>query len=198
MKRDIAKGLAMEYAKSFILLAMLPGLMSCKLFREPPATCGAPCSFSFYEQPEERVLLLLDDSFEDVADDEGYLSLHWAAREGTPKQLALLIDQADDVNARANNGRTPLHEAAMASSPENAKLLLDAGAKINAVDHVGFTPLHAAAMWGNPLIIAMLKKRGAVDHLEDHAGRKVADMLAPAMDNSALAEAENSVILEKN
>jgi FOG: Ankyrin repeat len=94
-----------------------------------------------------------------------------------------------DVNARSHNGRTPLHEAAMASSPENAQLLLDAGAEINAVDNVGFTPLHAAAVWGNPLIISMLQENGAVDYLEDDSGRKVADMLSPNWDDSALADA---------
>ncbi len=179
----------MGIAKFLILLVVFPGLVSCKLFRDPPATCGAPCTFVFYEQPEERVLSILDDSFEDVPDQEGYLSLHWAAREGTPKQVALLLDNGVDVNARSHNGRTPLHEAAMASSPENAQLLLDAGAEINAVDNVGFTPLHAAAVWGNPLIISMLQENGAVDYLEDDSGRKVADMLSPNWDDSALADA---------
>lgn len=62
----------------------------------------------------------------------GYTCLHWAAKQGKPELLALLINFAMQnnvplsVDVRSNAGYTPLHVAAMQNHLEVVKLLVGA------------------------------------------------------------------------
>ena len=76
--------------------------------------------------------------------------LHFAAKHGSPRVAALLIEYGAEVNARDDIGWTPLHYALVKGSKrpglQTAKMLLERGADVNAATAaVGWTPLHLAA-----------------------------------------------------
>ncbi|KAK0152629.1 Ankyrin repeat domain-containing protein SOWAHC [Merluccius polli] len=62
----------------------------------------------------------------------GFNCLHWAAKQGKPELLALVVDFAKrhgvpvDINARSSAGYTPLHLAAMHNHMELVKMLVGA------------------------------------------------------------------------
>ena len=63
---------------------------------------------------------------------------------GYPENVALLLEEGADANARMANNWTPLHGAAKPGSPENIRVLLDAGADVSAVHDIGETPFDLA------------------------------------------------------
>ena len=72
------------------------------------------------------------------------LSLHRAARDGSPGLAQLLIKAGANPNATNKEGMTPLCVAAKEGRPEMARLLVKAGADLNATNKDGTTPLYIA------------------------------------------------------
>ncbi|XP_076027710.1 ankyrin repeat domain-containing protein SOWAHC-like [Genypterus blacodes] len=77
----------------------------------------------------------------------GFTCLHWAAKQGKPELVALMVNFAQqhdlpvDINARSSNGYTPLHVAAMHNNMEVVKLLVGAySADVEIRDYSGKKP----------------------------------------------------------
>eukprot|EP01060_Flectonema_neradi_P029884 TRINITY_DN4236_c1_g2_i1.p1 TRINITY_DN4236_c1_g2~~TRINITY_DN4236_c1_g2_i1.p1 ORF type:complete len:227 (+),score=45.19 TRINITY_DN4236_c1_g2_i1:48-683(+) len=78
----------------------------------------------------------------EVKDNDGCRPIHtaaWAAFEGDPKTLRLLLEKCVELEPTSNTGNTPLHFAASASD-ECVRLLLEAGANPLAKNNDGLTP----------------------------------------------------------
>ena len=109
-------------------------------------------------------------------------ALMWAAAQGHPEVVRLLLAHGADVGARARTrsllvslggsgtegaadlplgGFTPLLFAARAGSVESARLLLDAGADVNETAPDGASPLVVASFSGHGELAAFLLRRGA-------------------------------------
>ena len=96
--------------------------------------------------------------------------LHYAAGNGNPEAVQLLIDAEANVHATDNFGDTPLHEAARNGNPKTVQLLIDAGAEVNATGIDDNTPLHWAAYNGHPKAVQLLINAGANVHATDNNG----------------------------
>ena len=104
--------------------------------------------------------------------------LHLAAFEGSPSEVASLLDQGADIQSKATfelDGLvwpdvSPLHVAAMNADPAVAALLLDRGANIEAIDGLGATPLHIASHFGSTLAVQLFVDRGANVNSETNTG----------------------------
>lgn len=71
--------------------------------------------------------------------------LHDAAYLGKTDEVARLVNEGADVNARDSQERTPLHMAAWGGDTSSMKLLISKGANLEAKAADGRTPLHLAA-----------------------------------------------------
>ena len=121
-----------------------------------------PLSHAYAHNDIVEVLKLLM-SGEDInqldATDETLL--HWAAREGDAKFLAMLISLGADYHARDDKDMTPLHVAARYNATESIELLMLTKADINAKAGKGdFTPLHIAAGEDSAEAINLLIENG--------------------------------------
>ncbi len=74
----------------------------------------------------------------------GYSPLHFAAYNGHPDAVRLLIDRGAEVSAADSGGRTPLHEAAEADQASIVEMLLSGGADPYHRDNEGKTALDVA------------------------------------------------------
>jgi ankyrin repeat protein len=120
----------------------------------------------------------------------GQTPLMWAAAEGQPDMVKLLVKQGAEVDARSavnewerqvtaeprmqarpSGGFTPLLYAARKGCAECARILLDAGASVNLTDPDRVTPLLLATLNLNFDTAAELVKRGADVNKWDTWGR---------------------------
>jgi ankyrin repeat protein len=124
-----------------------------------------------------------------IADEGGFLPLHWAASRGEKDMLDLLLSKGDyassicaaackgdlnrvkslieagtGVNDKDEGGWTALHWAGLAESPEMADFLLARGADVNARAGHGFTPLRIAHSLP---VIELLISKGADINSQD-------------------------------
>ena len=88
-------------------------------------------------------------NIEAVNDDDGCVSLHYAARRGDVGAVELLLDRSANIEAVNDAGNTPLHEAARgrfneAGSVAVVELLLNRGANLDVRNSSGQTPLEVA------------------------------------------------------
>lgn len=105
----------------------------------------------------------------DIASTESYLRSHpelvraavagqpllcWAAREGSPEMVGLLLRYGADVNERDSMGQTALHNAAMRGHAKAVETLLRAGADTEVKDDEGFRAIDWAR--GKPEIERLL------------------------------------------
>lgn len=99
----------------------------------------------------------------------GVTPLHFAAFEGSPETIRLLLDNGASVSARdALVGDTVLHIAAAHNrAPQVTALLLQRGADIHARGKYGDTPLHDAARLGAPAVVELLLQQGAEINARD-------------------------------
>jgi len=70
--------------------------------------------------------------------------LLYAARQGSPEIVRLLLDAGADIEQADANGTTPLLTAIINDHMESARVLIESGANVNATDWYGQTPLWAA------------------------------------------------------
>jgi ankyrin repeat protein len=99
----------------------------------------------------------------------GGTALFWAALEGYPHVVKLLLDKKADPNIKAKNGTSPLMAVALTRAPKQppeatkiaiAELLLKKGANVNEPDNYGALPRGAAASRGFNQLADFLKKNG--------------------------------------
>ena len=110
-----------------------------------------------------RVLLENGGAVADLAR-HGWSELHTVALLGTdPEEVATLVDDGFDPNAKTSSGWTALHLAAFGNkNPAIVATLLDMGADVGARFGDGRTPLHCAAFGNaNPLLVTTLLRAGA-------------------------------------
>ena len=85
-----------------------------------------------------------------------------ATEAGDIEQMAALLAQGAEVNARNAYGWTPLHVAAVGGDPAVVALLLQHGADVHAESHIGTTPLdNATTRGGRKAVIDLLLAHGA-------------------------------------
>ena len=91
----------------------------------------------------------------------GQALLH-ATEAGDVEQMATLLAQGADVEARNAHGWTALHIAAAGGDPAVVALLLQHGADVQAQSHIGTTPLDNASLrGGRKAVIDLLLAHGA-------------------------------------
>ncbi|KAB0348055.1 hypothetical protein FD754_012912 [Muntiacus muntjak] len=110
-----------------------------------------------------------------LADEDGWAPLHFAAQNGDNSSTHLLLDQGARVDAQEHEGWTPLHLAAQNNSENVARLLVSHQDDPNLREAEGKTPLHVVAYFGHislqrnlrmPLHLAVEGGKGrAVQHL---------------------------------
>lgn len=88
-----------------------------------------------------------------------------ATEAGDIAQMAALLTQGAEVNARNAYGWTPLHVAAVGGDPAVVALLLQHGADVHAQSHIGTTPLdNALTRGGRKAVLDLLLAHGAKHH----------------------------------
>ncbi|KAL0049995.1 hypothetical protein WJX82_002341 [Trebouxia sp. C0006] len=107
------------------------------------------------------------------------MPLHKATQKGDDVEVAALLAQGADVNARDAEGRTPLHHAVMRGHLQIVDMLLDKGgpALLLSKDILGCTPVHLAAVQNQvtlirKLVTALLKDEGGTTPLHEVARRQ--------------------------
>jgi ankyrin repeat protein len=85
-----------------------------------------------------------------------------ATEAGNIEQMAVLLAQGAEVNARNAYGWTPLHVAAVGGDPAVVALLLRHGADVHAQSHIGTTPLdNVTTRGGRKVVMDLLLAHGA-------------------------------------
>jgi uncharacterized protein len=93
-----------------------------------------------------------------------FQSLHLAAHQGDLSEIARLIAQGDDLEARDSSRRTPVHVAAFASHEGVIALLAAAGADMNALDGQAYDAVTIAAVADDTdMLLAALKAGNRAD-----------------------------------
>ena len=89
--------------------------------------------------------LLLDEHLRD----RGMTPLHYAATNGPPEVVRLLLERNAEVNAQDNRGFTPFLFASRLGNTDIFRLLLDHNGNEHVHDNEDKTPLHYAAYFGH-------------------------------------------------
>lgn len=132
---------------------------------------------------DKLVRLLLDAGaeLELGADAVGYAALHYstihyAAGQGSPETIRLLVERGANINIKDKYGRTPLHLLALFKRGEVVDLLLELGADINSKDEDGLTPLQSAVKEGSPGTLRALLKHNPDLEQKDRYGQSLLDL----------------------
>lgn len=104
-----------------------------------------------------------------------------AVKDGNTAQVQSLLDQGENPNLKAKDGKTVLMLAAYQGHTDIAKLLIDKGADVNAKDSDGKTALMYAAQQGNIDVAKLLLENGADINAVDNNGKTA---LQIAQDNN--------------
>ena len=89
-----------------------------------------------------------------------YDGLHSAAHGGDMAEIARLLSEGADINARDRNGRTPAHVAAFASHDEVLRALAEAGADMNALEGRAYDVVTIAAVANDPELVVLAIELG--------------------------------------
>jgi ankyrin repeat protein len=93
----------------------------------------------------ESVAVLLEHKAKSsVADKEGNLPIHIAAKNDQPKSIALLLESGASIDAQNTDGNTPLHVAIQAKAFLALKILVEKSANIYVKNKQGTTPFLVA------------------------------------------------------
>eukprot|EP00887_Chlorella_sp_A99_P004094 scaffold23.g4094.t1 len=136
-------------------------------------------------------LLAADPAAASVANEEGWLALHFAAARGHATALQLLLAAAPAVTGAGDQyGKLPLHWAAKEGQTAAIQLLLAAAPEVaTAADQNGRCPLHLAAQEGHAapilLLLAAAPEAAAVATI---IGALPLHLTAGAMDDAAVTE----------
>ncbi|THG23589.1 hypothetical protein TEA_005014 [Camellia sinensis var. sinensis] len=112
---------------------------------------------------QTAVFLVENGANPNMANDKGFIALHYAAEKGHKEFLRLLISKGAEVDAKSDSG-TPLQCAAAKGRKEAVKILLDRNANAGANPNLGSrgqTPLTIAVCEGETEVIKCLLKAGA-------------------------------------
>ncbi|MBI3284621.1 MAG: ankyrin repeat domain-containing protein [Burkholderiales bacterium] len=89
----------------------------------------------------------------------GWTALHYAAANGRPEIISLLLEHAAYIDAESPNKTTPLMMAVSAGKIDAVKLLLDEGADIGLKNELGLTALDFARQFQHADIAEELASR---------------------------------------
>ncbi|KFV61106.1 Ankyrin repeat and protein kinase domain-containing protein 1, partial [Dryobates pubescens] len=145
-------------------------LLGCKADVNRRALCGyTPLVLAVQRRSPELCSALLERGADpNVADDEGWTPLHFAAQSGDDRLL--LASQGADLERKQKNHRTPLHVAVERGKFRVVHCLLKRGACVNSLDQNRCSALHLAAARGKYLICEKLIKHGANVELRTDKG----------------------------
>ena len=90
-----------------------------------------------------------------------YTGLHRAASHGDAVEIARLLAQRSDPNAKDGNGRTPLHVAVFGSHEAAARALVRGGANPNALDAQRYDVVTIAAVKDDLTMLRLVLGLGA-------------------------------------
>lgn len=121
-------------------------------------------------------LLIAHGADANIADAQGYNTLHLVTHSSSVMPLLYLLHQPISVDSRDSQGHTSLMWAAYQGDALSVDLLLKHGASPNTQDDTGLTPLHWAVVRGNRICIRRLIECGAVIAAKDGEGRTARDM----------------------
>mgnify|MGYP003341849727 CR=1 FL=1 len=94
----------------------------------------------------------------DARNSAGETALMFAAAEGSPSAVRLLLDRGADPRVRTKRNETALGYAGTAGNDAVVRRLLEHGAEVNAQSHVGTTALaHVTTRGGRHAVIALLQ-----------------------------------------
>lgn len=86
--------------------------------------------------------------------------LHWAAANGKPEVVRLMLRHGADVHRHDSIGCTALHSAVLCCRPATVTVLLENGANAEESNGEGWPPLHLAASTGSHEIVGLLLDHG--------------------------------------
>ena len=121
-------------------------------------------------------LLIAHNADPNIADDQGYNTLHLVTHSSSIMPLLYLLHQPVNVDSRDTAGHTSLMWAAYQGDALSVDLLLKHGANPNMADDAGLTPLHWAIVRGNRVCIRRLIENGADISAKDGEGRTAREM----------------------
>ena len=121
-------------------------------------------------------LLIAHNADPNIADAQGYNTLHLVTHSSSVMPLLYLLHQPINVDSKDSQGHTSLMWAAYQGDALSVDLLLKHGASANTKDDAGLTPLHWAVVRGNRVCIRRLVEAGADISAKDGEGRTARDM----------------------
>ncbi|THG97426.1 hypothetical protein EW026_g4572 [Hermanssonia centrifuga] len=121
-------------------------------------------------------LLIAHNADPNIADAQGYNTLHLVTHSSNVMPLLYLLHQPINVDSRDSQGHTSLMWAAYQGDALSVDLLLRHGANPNTKDDAGLAPLHWAVVRGNRICIRKLVEAGADLSAKDGEGRTARDM----------------------
>jgi ankyrin repeat protein len=120
--------------------------------------CGFTPAIHCCRQGHTEILkfLLENGANADLATNDGYTPLHWAAFRNTPECVTLLVAHGAALNAVDKYGRTALWCASHQGYRSVAELLVQSGADIDIADNDGKTAIVIAAKNGHAALATYL------------------------------------------
>ncbi len=114
-------------------------------------------------------LLLQQKDVVTLADSNGWVALHYAARYSGKDIVALCCDATQNLNYLDESGRTPIMLAAEVANIAAMEALIQRGARVDITDEAGYSVLHHAAKGGNLDAVSWLLEHTTIDiNAQDH------------------------------